>query len=93
LDVAPKLDDTFKIETKGGRPEMQYVGSKSIRSAIERCQPILSLHGHIHESKGFTKIGRTLCLNPGSEYLEGILRGALVDLEKDKFTDYVLTSG
>jgi len=93
LDLAPKLDASLKIETRGGRPEMQYVGSKVIRTAIEKFQPLLGLHGHIHESKGFTRIGRTLCLNPGSEYLEGVLRGALVDLEKDKFVDYVLTSG
>jgi len=51
------------------------------------------LHGHIHESRGFVKIGRTLCINPGSEYGEGILRGALINLEPKRVKSYILTQG
>jgi Icc-related predicted phosphoesterase len=93
LDTAPKLDEQFKIKVTAGRPEMEPVGSKAVRSAIEKYQPLLGLHGHIHESKGVHKIGRTLCINPGSEYQEGVLRGAIVDLEKGKIKDFLLTSG
>jgi len=58
-----------------------------------RMQPLLGLHGHIHESRGVQKIGRTVCLNPGSEYTESILRGVIVFLEKKKVKDYMFTSG
>ena len=55
---------------------MIHVGSKAVRQLIEKDQPLIGLHGHIHEARGFVKIGRTLCINPGSEYGEGVLRGA-----------------
>ena len=57
----------------GGKPHMVPVGSPAIRRAIERYQPRLGLHGHIHESRGSQKLGKTICLNPGSEYGEGVL--------------------
>ena len=65
---------------------MVPVGSKTVRKIIEKYQPLLALHGHIHESPGFAKIGRTKCLNPGSEYGEGILKGFLVELDGLKIT-------
>ena len=74
LDSAPELDETLKPKVKGGGGiSMVHVGSKSVKAAIEKHQPLLGIHGHIHESRGFVKIGRTLCINPGSEYGEGIL--------------------
>lgn len=69
------------------------VGSKSVRKGVETYQPLLGLHGHIHEAKGFSRIGRTICFNPGSEYHQGILRGVLIQLEKNKVKDYIFTSG
>jgi len=42
---------------------------------------MLGLHGHIHESSGMRKLGSTTLVNPGSEYAEGILRGALIDVD------------
>jgi len=75
------------------RGEMVPVGSKSIRDAIEKHQPLLGLHGHIHESRGSFKIGRTICVNPGSEYTEGILRGTIANLDKDSVKGFMLTSG
>jgi hypothetical protein len=60
---------------------------------IQKYQPLIGLHGHIHESRGAQKINRTLIVNPGSEYSEGILKGALIVLEKGKVKDYVFTSG
>lgn len=64
--------------------EMIHVGSSAIRSSIERNQPLIGLHGHIHEARSTCKIGETLCVNPGSEYGEGILRGALLELKNGK---------
>ncbi|MEM2865045.1 MAG: metallophosphoesterase [Candidatus Bathyarchaeia archaeon] len=93
LDIAPKLDENFKPVTGADGFKMIPVGSTAIRKAIETHQPLLSLHGHIHESRGARLIGRTLCINPGSEYGEGILRGAIINLEQDKVKGYMLTSG
>jgi hypothetical protein len=93
IDLAPKLGQDLKPEMEGGGVKLVPVGSKAIRNAIEKYQPLMSLHGHIHESKGSIKIGRTLCLNPGSEYGEGILRGAIVDLNEKGMRDFLFTSG
>ncbi|HYB84527.1 MAG TPA: metallophosphoesterase [archaeon] len=96
LDTCPQLDDSVyppKPVLKEGRLVEFGAGSSSVRLAIEKHQPLLGLFGHIHESRGSIKIGRTVCINPGSEYQEGILRGAIIDLKKDKIADYQLTSG
>ena len=58
------------------------VGSTAVRKLVESYQPLLTIHGHIHESGGERKIGKTLCINPGSEANHGILRGYLVDIGK-----------
>jgi len=93
LDLAPKLDKDMKYVHKGGQIEMIPVGSESVRAAIEKHQPFLGLHGHIHESRGFDKLGRTLLLNAGSEYAEGILRAVIVNMDKDKVKGYLFISG
>jgi hypothetical protein len=64
-----------------------------VRDAVERYQPLLGLHGHIHESQAAARLGRTLCINPGSEYGEGVLRGALVNLSNGKVESYQMTAG
>jgi len=84
LDEAPLLDDDLNPVIQGGRVVMVPVGSKAVRKVIEKYQPLLGLHGHIHEASGSIKIGRTYCVNPGSEYAEGILRAFLIELEGNK---------
>ena len=93
LDVAMELDKDWRPVMTGGEPHMIHVGSKAVRASIEKHQPLIGLHGHIHEARSTCKIGQTLCVNPGSEYGEGILRGALVELEKGKVKYCLLTSG
>jgi len=93
LDTCPKLDANLKPVIVAGEMEMMAGGSTAVRKAVETCQPLLGLHGHIHEAKGFVKIGPTLCLNPGSEYGEGILRGALLTLENGSVKNFLLTQG
>jgi Icc-related predicted phosphoesterase len=93
IDTAPELDDQFKQVIRSGQPMMIPVGSIAVRKAIEKYNPLLGLHGHIHESRGYFELGRTLCLNPGSEYSQGILRGVIVDIDEKKIKDYLLTSG
>ncbi|MEM3685390.1 MAG: hypothetical protein QXT39_06985, partial [Conexivisphaerales archaeon] len=81
LDKTPAVNSQLEYERSGlGMVKVVNVGSKAVRSSIERYQPLLGLHGHIHESRGFVWLGRTLCLNPGSDYGEGMLRGALIEL-------------
>jgi Icc-related predicted phosphoesterase len=96
LDDAPQLDTSIyppRPIYKAGQILTYGAGSQSIRNAIEKHQPLLGLHGHIHESKGARKIGRTLCVNPGSEYGESILRGAIVDIGDNKLANYQFVSG
>jgi len=96
LDTCPMLDwskDPPQQIQQGGQPVMYGAGSSSVRAAIEKYQPMLGLHGHIHESQSVAKIGRTTCVNPGSEYGEGILRGCLVTFADGKVEGYQMTSG
>ena len=94
LDDAPELDATLKPVIRGGRPSIIPVGSHAVREAIKRYQPVVGLHGHIHESRGAQKIGRTLCVNPGSDYSSGVLRGAVIDIAQDgSCLDFLLTTG
>jgi Icc-related predicted phosphoesterase len=94
LDTAPELDETLKPIVRGGRPSFVPVGSHAVRDAIKRYAPVVGLHGHIHESRGAQKIGKTLCLNPGSDYTADLLRGAVVDIAQDgSYLDFLLTAG
>src|SRR5579883_2569190 len=93
LDSAPLLDSELRPQRSGGQPIMVPVGSTAVRAAIERYQPLLGLHGHIHESKGVKKIGRTLCVNPGSNYNSGAIDGVLVVLEKGQVKRWQFVTG
>lgn len=94
LDLAPELDEDFKPTAEGGGLKMIAVGSTAVLEAIRKWQPLLALHGHIHECSAGIKIGRTLCINTGSEYHEGVLRGSLVLLDPKKgVKNFALTVG
>src|SRR5712664_4226942 len=81
LDMAYKMTGDMKVEMAGGQAMLAPVGSTAVRDLIERVQPVLSLHGHIHESRASRKIGRTLAVNPGSSYTEGLLQGVIVTIK------------
>jgi uncharacterized protein len=92
LDDAPEL--TAEMDLKNAGHSLKPVGSTAVRDAIERYQPALSLHGHIHECRATKRLGRTLCVNPGSSYEQGQLLGAVIDVEGGKQVKrFVLTSG
>jgi uncharacterized protein len=93
LDEAPALDETLR-PIHGGAV-MKAVGSTAVRDAILKHQPMLSVHGHIHESRGIKRMGRTLAINPGSVYGDGVLQGAVLDLnaKKGKVAKYLLVNG
>jgi uncharacterized protein len=92
LDDAPEL--TAEMDLKDAGHALKPVGSTAVRDAIEKYQPALSLHGHIHECRATKRLGRTLCVNPGSSYEQGQLLGAVIDIEGGKqVKKFVLTSG
>lgn len=93
LDSAPKLDADMQY-VSGGQA-LVPVGSRAVRDAIGAYGPVLSLHGHIHEGRGAVKIGRTLAVNPGSTYEDGVLQAAIVDLDskKGEVKRYLLING
>ncbi len=93
LDEAPALDD--QLRPMHGGAVMKPVGSTAVRDAILTHQPLLSVHGHIHESRGIKRMGRTLAINPGSVYGDGVLQGAVIDLDakKGKVSRYILVNG
>ncbi|HEX7950374.1 MAG TPA: hypothetical protein VF494_08495 [Candidatus Limnocylindrales bacterium] len=93
LDEAPVIDETLTVQQSLGQVRFAPAGSTAVRAAIESTQPLLSLHGHIHESAGIRRIGRTIAINPGSDYVTGALNGALMTLERDKVTTHQLVRG
>jgi uncharacterized protein len=93
LDQAPDLKPDLTPRYSGGHPVMKPVGSRAVRQLIEEVQPLLALHGHIHESKGETRIGRTLALNSGSEYNTGRLHGAVVTLGGERVASHQFVVG
>jgi Icc-related predicted phosphoesterase len=94
LDFAAELDSELRPVIRGGRPSIIPVGSKAVRDVIKKYQPVVGLHGHIHESRAAQKIGTTMCLNPGSDYSADVLRGAIVDFAQDgSYIDFLFTTG
>lgn len=92
LDDAPELGEDLSIKNAG--QSTVPVGSTAVREAVAARRPLVSLHGHIHEAKGVTRIGKTLSVNPGSLYEQGVLQGVLLELDKRKgLRNYVLTTG
>lgn len=93
LDTATELDETLKPVLIGGHPHEIPVGSTAVRQLIEEYEPVLALHGHIHESRGIVEIGRTVCINPGSNYGTGRIDGAVVALGADRVRNKHLVNG
>lgn len=93
LDDAPVLDENLRVVQVLGQVKFAAVGSTAVRAVEEEFQPLLGLHGHIHEASGIRRIGRTIAINPGSDYSTGALNGALVTLEPDKVVAHQLVRG
>jgi Icc-related predicted phosphoesterase len=60
------------------------IGSRAIRSFIERRRPPLTLHGHVHESPGVDRLGGTVCVNPGDSMRR--LRAVRIELPEMNVT-------
>jgi Icc-related predicted phosphoesterase len=93
LDTAYEIDDQLRIVVRDGKPHEMPVGSTAVRQIIEEYQPLVALHGHIHESRGAAQIGRTLALNSGSEYASGRIHGVTVALQGDRVRSHQFTVG
>jgi Icc-related predicted phosphoesterase len=91
LDDCPEL--TEDLTPKLGGRSLVPVGSHAVRDVVMEHQPLLGLFGHIHEGKGAIRLGKTLCINPGSMYEQGRLLGSLITLSKGKIKNYILTTG
>jgi len=91
LDEAPELTEDLRPKYAGR--SLVPVGSHAVRAVVEEYQPLLGLFGHIHEGKGTARLGRTLCINPGSMYEQGRLLGSLLKLGRNKVKSYILTTG
>nr|WP_263326436.1 metallophosphoesterase [Neobacillus sp. Marseille-Q6967] len=93
LDQGTLYDEELKPVLDGDSLATAPIGSKAVRNAVEKYQPLLSLHGHVHESRGVTALGRTICINAGTDYDQGLLRGALIDIDSGGNVSYTLTAG
>ena len=93
IDDAPLLDEELRVQQAVGQVKMAPAGSTAVRKLIEEVQPMLGLHGHIHESSGFRSLGQTLVVNPGSDYGTGVLNGVLVTLEPDRVRAHQFVRG
>jgi len=93
LDEAPMLDENLTIQASVGQVKFAPVGSTAVRDALLEVQPLLGLHGHIHESGGIRRMGRSIVINPGSDYGTGVLNGAIMTLERDKVATHQLVRG
>jgi Icc-related predicted phosphoesterase len=93
LDLAPELTADLSMKMTSGGLTMTHVGSSAVRTWIERHQPLCGLFGHAHESKAAESLGRTICLNPGSEYTSGVLTGALLALGDGRVSSYQFVTG
>ena len=93
LDMAPELTKDLRVKADLGQFYFSHVGSKAVRAAIEKYQPLLSLHGHIHESDGLERLGETITINPGSEYEKGILRAYIIEIIEGRVDNYLRISG
>jgi len=91
LDDVPELTESLQVKN-AGRAAVP-AGSHAARAVVDEFHPVLGLFGHIHEAKAAVRLGRTLCINPGSMYEQGRLLGAFVTLAKDKIKSYILTTG
>lgn len=93
LDLAYKMTGDMKVEMAGGQAMLAPVGSVAVRDAITRTRPVVSLHGHIHESRNSARVGTTVAINPGSAYTEGVLQGVIVSLDGNKVVGYQMVTG
>jgi uncharacterized protein len=93
LDACPKLDKNLKVVYEMGLPAQVHAGCQTLADIIKQHQPLLGLHGHIHEGRAKINIGKTICINPGSVYPEGILQGALITLRHAEVTQANLMQG
>jgi Icc-related predicted phosphoesterase len=93
LDEAPMIDANLTVQASVGQVKFAPVGSTAVRDALLEVQPLLGLHGHIHESGGIRRLGRTIAINPGSDYGTGVLNGAIMTLERDKVAAHQLVRG
>lgn len=81
LDTVNALDPSYRPVVEHGMITQTAAGSTAVRTAVERYEPVVTLHGHIHEGRGLYRCGNSRCFNPGSDYSAGVLMGLVVDFD------------
>jgi uncharacterized protein len=92
LDTAAEVTDDLQVVMRGGQPHMIPVGSTAVRELIERHQPMLAVHGHVHECRAVGKVGAAVVVNPGSEYTEGVLRAAVISVDGERVSAQLMST-
>ena len=92
LDTAAEVTDDLKVVMRGGQANMISVGSTAVRELIEQYQPMLAVHGHVHESRAVSKVGSAVVVNPGSEYTEGVLRAAVITVDGERVSAQLMST-
>ncbi len=94
LDIVNALDPSYRPVVQHGVIAKTAAGSTAVRTIIERYQPVVSLHGHIHEGRGLYRLGSSICLNPGSDYSAGVLQGIVIDFDENgQYMHHTFTDG
>ena len=94
LDTVNALDPSYRPVVEHGMIAQMAAGSTAVRTAIERYEPVVSVHGHIHEGRGLHRLGPTRCFNPGCDYSAGVLQGLVLDFaDSGDYLHHTFTSG
>jgi Icc-related predicted phosphoesterase len=94
LDTVNALDSSYRPVVEHGMLTQTAAGSTAVRTVIERYEPVVTLHGHIHEGRGLYRQGPSRCFNPGSDYSAGVLQGLVVDFDDaGHYLHHTFTSG
>lgn len=92
LDLGYEVDPTTgeaHLDISGAK--QQHVGSQAVREFILHFKPLLGLHGFVHPVFAYSRLGTTICFNPGTEYYVPRLRGAYLVLDNGRLTSWSLT--
>jgi Icc-related predicted phosphoesterase len=92
LDTVAEVTEDLKLVMRGGQPHMVPVGSTAVRELLERYQPMLAVHGHVHECRAVGRVGSAVVVNPGSEYTEGVLRAAVISVERERVSAQLMST-
>jgi RNA polymerase nonessential primary-like sigma factor len=95
LDIQSPAADLVRVYLNGIGRTALLTAAQEVELAKRIEAGVFAQHMLETESRGTAKLGRTLSMNPGSSYTDGVLQGAVLDLneKKGKVTRYILVNG